>query len=62
MVPPRFGYRAYADQLTIEDVLNGVSSRLATHARDAMPTDFSGQTGSYSAAMRPTGAGGGGIT
>lgn len=61
MVPPRFGYRD--TELTVNDVLEGVYSRLdsTSHAGDTMPDDFSGQTGSYEGTMRPTGAGGGGI-
>jgi hypothetical protein len=61
MIPPRYGYRT--EELTISDVLNGVSSRLdSSHARDSMMTDWSGQPGGYEATMRPTGPGGGGIT
>ena len=60
MIPPRYGYPPH--QLTINDILDGYSSRLSLHARDAMPTDFSGQTGSYAASMRPTGPGSGGIS
>ena len=61
MVPPRYGYPPH--ELTINDVLSGVYSRLnaSSHAGDSMMTDWSGQTGGYEATMRPTGAGGGGI-
>ncbi len=63
MVPPMYGYRT--QELTIYDILNDVYSRLQgsrSQVQDAMPTDFSGQQGGYQATMRPTGAGGGGIT
>jgi hypothetical protein len=61
MVPPEYGYRTA--ELTIDDILNDVYSRLqGSHVNDAMPTGFSGQQGGYEATMRPTGAGGGGIT
>jgi len=61
MIPPRYGYRT--TELTVDDVLNGVYSRLdsRSHAGDSTMTDFSGQTGGYESTMRPTGAGGGGI-
>ena len=49
MIPPKCGYRSWADQLGIRDVLNGMFSGLESHARDAMPSDLSGQIGTYSA-------------
>lgn len=61
MVPPMYGYRT--EELGIDDILDDVYSRLqGSQVKDAMPTDFSGQQGSYEATMRPTGAGGSGIT
>lgn len=62
MIPPRFGYRS--EELNITDILDGVMSRLqSTFEADASPpTDFSGGNGSIASTMRPTGAGGGGIT
>lgn len=61
MIPPAYGYSTA--ELTIDDILDGNYSRLqASGVQDAMPTDFSGQQGSYQATMRPTGAGGSGIT
>lgn len=61
MLPPMYGYRT--EELGIDDILDGNYSRLqASHANDDMPTNFSGQQGSYEATMRPTGAGGSGIT
>ena len=62
MIPPRYGYRT--TELGIDDILNETYSKLDSggHARDSSMTDWSGQTGGYSAIMRPTGAGGSGIT
>ena len=61
MVPPLTGYATA--ELGIDDILDGAYSRLqASHARDDMPTGFSGQQGGYQSSMRPTGAGGSGIT
>jgi hypothetical protein len=56
MVPPMYGYRT--SELTISDILNGYSSRLDS----SKMMDFSGQQGGYEGSMRPTGAGGGGVT
>jgi hypothetical protein len=62
MIPPRYGYRT--EELTIEDVLASNFSILdyRKHAADAPATDFSGSTGGYEGTLRPTGAGGGGVT
>lgn len=61
MVPPVYGYRT--QELGIQDLLDGVFTRLqGSRLTDSMPTDFSGQQAGYEATMRPTGAGGGGIT
>ena len=61
MVPPMYGYRT--QELTITDILDGDYSRLqASTARDSALLDWSGQQGAYEATMRPTGAGGSGVT
>ena len=61
MVPPMYGYRT--EELGINDILDGAYSRLqASRANDSPLLDWSGQQGSYEATMRPTGAGGSGIT
>lgn len=51
MVPPMYGYRT--TELGIDDILNDVYSRLdGSRAADAMPTDFTGERGGYTASSR----------
>jgi hypothetical protein len=61
MVPPEFGYRT--EELGISDILDGIGSRLqGSPVRDNALLDWSGSQGSYEGTLRPTGAGGGGVT
>jgi hypothetical protein len=63
MIPPRFGWTVYADQPTIEDVLDNVFTRLQMSTVTATESDdWSGVQGGYQASMRPTGAGGMAVT
>jgi hypothetical protein len=51
MVPPAYGYRT--EELGIDDILDNVGSKLqSSHIADAMPTDWSGSSGSYQGSER----------
>lgn len=56
--PPVYGYRS--TELGIDDILDGNYSRLSSQATPM--DDWSGVNGGYQSTMRPTGAGGGGIS